>query len=136
MTLRPYRPNFPFFYRELGIRWSSSGYPCQVVFLSFQTSTYRPLPTPLFPVLSTSFLPDYGASRRSPLSRWPTVRARCPFSRVCSSSSPSLNLAQAEGCPSRGGQSFGRAVLSLARVRPHLLHCSLRSGSPRFGIWP
>ena len=43
MTLRPYRPKSPFFYRELGIRWSSSGYPCQVVFLSFQTSTYHPL---------------------------------------------------------------------------------------------
>ena len=37
MTLRPYRPNSPFCYRELGIRWSSSGYPCQVVFLSFKS---------------------------------------------------------------------------------------------------
>ena len=75
---RPYRPNSPFCYRELGIRWSSSGYPCQVVFLSFKS------PCTVYSYTSVPF-------------SHPTLASLS-------------GLAQAEGCPFRGGRPFERAV--------------------------
>ena len=73
--------------------------------------------TPLSLLLSIDSSLDSGASRGSPLSRRPTVRARCTFSRACLSSPPSLVPWR-----NRAVVPFGSVYCSgvLARVSPRL----------------